>query len=221
MIIAPSILSANFANLEEDMKMLETSNAQYVHIDIMDGLFVPNISFGPMVVAQLRPCTTKFFDVHLMIQHPTPYIDEFVKAGADGITVHVESYETLEQCLKDVKYIKELGKKVGITLKPNTPLSAIEPLLPIVDLVLVMTVEPGFGGQSFIDSMVLKLEELTQRKRTHNETYQIQIDGGVNDRIVTMLEENEKIEVDIYVAGSYIFGDHPHQKIDGLLQLKK
>ena len=197
--ISPSILSADLANLAEEVKTIESS-ADMIHIDIMDGVFVPNISFGIPVVKSLRKHTNMFFDVHLMIVEPEKYIDEFIKAGADLITFHCEATDCAEKIIDD---IHDKGKMAGISIKPATPVSAIEHLLHKLDLVLVMTVEPGFGGQKFMDNQVEKIKELKDKISKNSLKTVIEVDGGVNGENAKTLRDSG---VDILVAGCYIFG---------------
>lgn len=198
-IVAPSILSADFANLERDCKKVVDAGAEYLHIDIMDGMFVPNITIGPGVVKALRPTSNAVFDVHLMIEQPERYIDEFAKAGADIITVHVESTENIQLCIDK---IKSHGIRAALTVKPGTPIDVTEPYLNQVDMILVMTVEPGFGGQKFMPDMLLKVEWLDKQRANHNYSYLIEVDGGVNTENARCLVD---AGVDVLVAGSSVF----------------
>ena len=157
MIISPSLLSANFANLEKDIASIEATKAEWLHYDVMDGHFVPNISFGYSILGDVKKITKLFLDVHLMISDPLKYLDEFVKNGADLITFHYECYEDKAKVLETIKKIKEANVKVGLSIKPNTTVSEIEEYLPLLDLVLVMSVEPGFGGQSFMANSLDKI----------------------------------------------------------------
>lgn len=199
MKIAPSILSADFANLERDIKLVEQYGADLIHIDAMDGHFVPNITLGPNVVSAIRKITNLTLDCHLMIANPEQYIDAFAKAGADIITIHYEATNHLHKALQQ---IKSHQIKCGVVINPATPVCVIEPILNMVDVVLVMTVNPGFGGQSFINETLLKIKQLDNLRKVHHYLYEIEVDGGINDKTVKLCQENG---VDIAVAGSYIY----------------
>lgn len=205
--VAPSILSANFAKLGEEIEDVERSGADYIHIDVMDGHFVPNITLGPLVVESIRSITSLPLDVHLMIENPDRYISNFIDAGADIITVHVEACRHLH---RTIHAIKRSRVKAGVALNPATPLSAIEYILEDVDLVLLMTVNPGFGGQSFIKSVVPKIEQLAKLVNEKNLSAEIEVDGGINP-------ETAKLCIDaganVLVAGSAIFGQANRKQI--------
>ncbi|ASD63067.1 ribulose-phosphate 3-epimerase [Bdellovibrio bacteriovorus] len=197
-MVAPSILSADFANLEKEIKAVAQAGADWIHVDVMDGRFVPNITIGIPVVKALKKVSPLPLDVHLMIEEPERYVEEFVKAGSDYLTIHVESTKDAAGTLKR---IRELGAKPGITLRPRTAVEEVLPLLPLCDLVLVMTVEPGFGGQSFMNDQVAKITRLRQEISSGSLSCLIEVDGGIN-------AETAKIchEADVFVAGSYVFG---------------
>ncbi len=199
-LISPSLLSADFLNLGESCAMIESSEAQWVHLDIMDGNFVPNISFGMPVVGAVRKATTKLMDVHLMIEGADRYIEEFAKLGADLITVHVEAIKHLH---RTVNHIKSLGKKAGVSLCPATPLSAVEEILGEVDVVLLMSVNPGFAAQRFIPSTLDKIARLREMIDSKGYSTLIEVDGGVT---LDNAEELYGAGADCLVAGSAVFG---------------
>ena len=199
--IAPSILSADFANLERDIHDLERNGADWVHVDIMDGIFVPNISIGIPVVQALRPVTDLPLDVHLMIDRPIRYVEAFAKAGADWLTIHVESDQP-QNILDTLDKIHALGCRAGIVLKPRTPAEAAIPYLEKCDLVLIMTVEPGFGGQKFMADMMPKLRKLRQLLDEVNPNCLLEVDGGVDANTHTICKENG---AEVLVAGSAYF----------------
>ena len=199
-LIAPSILSADFARLGDEIKAVEAAGADWIHADVMDGHFVPNITFGPLIVEAVRRVTTLPIDVHLMIENPDDYITAFAKAGATYISVQVESCVHLN---RSVQLIRECGAKPGVVLNPSTPLQSVDWILEYVDYVLVMSVNPGFGGQAFIPNSLDKIKEL--RRMIHNRKLStlIEIDGGVNEKTISAIAD---AGVDIFVAGSAIFG---------------
>lgn len=199
MKIAPSILSADFANLQRDIQLVEQYGVDYIHIDAMDGHFVPNLTLGPNVVSAIKKVTNLPLDCHLMLSNPEHYIDAFAKAGADFITVHVEATVHLHRVLQ---HIKSLNVKCGVVINPATSVSVIEPILHMVDMVLVMTVNPGFGGQSFIKETLSKIEQLHALRTAHQYTYLIEVDGGINDETIRYVKQ---AGADIAVAGSYIY----------------
>ncbi|MXQ53307.1 ribulose-phosphate 3-epimerase [Shimazuella alba] len=204
--IAPSLLSADFSRLKEEVQEIEQAGADWLHIDVMDGHFVPNISFGPLVVSAIRPHTSLPFDVHLMIKEPDAYIDAFVKSGADLITVHQETCSHLH---RTITHIKDQGIKAGVAINPATSLSAIEPILPDVDLVLLMTVNPGFGGQSFIASVLPKIAELRTKIDNLGLSVEIEVDGGIATGTAKEVVENGAT---MLVAGSAVFGQKDRKK---------
>lgn len=204
--LSPSMLSADFGILNEQLEKIERVGAQYLHIDVMDGVFVPNISFGAPVYKCIRKSCGMVFDVHLMIVEPERYIEDFVKAGADIVNFHVEATENPGMVLEK---IKSLGVNAGITIKPNTPVTAITDYLDKTDLVLVMTVEPGFGGQKLITDCLEKIKELKKLREEKGYSYEIEIDGGVNlDNIRDVMESG----VDVVVAGSAVMGANDIEK---------
>ena len=204
--LSPSALSCNFANAFVQIQASKDGGAEYLHLDVMDGIFVPNISFGQPVVKSLAKCTDMVIDTHLMITEPIRYIEDFAKAGSDIITVHVEACEDVKATLNK---IRECGKRVGLSIKPKTPVSAIYEYLPLVDLVLVMTVEPGFGGQKFMADMLPKCEELRSFAEKHGLDFEISVDGGVS-------AENAHLCVSagatVLVAGSSVLGKEDIKK---------
>ena len=205
-IIAPSLLAADFSDLKNEIQKVEKAGAEYLHLDVMDGAFVPNISFGAPVISSIRKHSNLVFDVHLMVENPDRFIKDFVDAGADIITVHVEATKHLN---RTVQLIKSYGKKVGISLNPSTPLEMIKHELKNINMVLIMTVNPGFGGQAFIENMTDKIKEL----RVLDANIDIEVDGGINAETGKKVKESG---ANILVAGSYIFSGNYKEKIDSL-----
>lgn len=206
--VSPSILSADFVNLERDIRALAPAGADYVHVDVMDGIFVPNITIGIPVVAAIRKITDLPLDVHLMIDRPIRYVDDFCKAGSDILTVHVEA-DTEENTLAALRRIRENGVKAAISVKPKTPAEAVLPYLPYCDLILVMTVEPGFGGQSFMDDMMPKLQKIRAYIDAQNPDCELEVDGGVNEKTAMICRANG---ANVLVAGSAYFKAHDPAK---------
>jgi ribulose-phosphate 3-epimerase len=198
--IAPSILSADFSKLGEEIKAVEMAGADYIHVDVMDGHFVPNITLGPLVVQAIRPITKLPLDVHLMIEKPELYIEAFANAGADIITVHVEASTHLH---RTIQMIKKKGVKAGVVLNPATPVDTIKHIIHDIDLVLLMTVNPGFGGQSFIENVIPKIKEVSELVHAHGLNVEIEVDGGVNAETAPLCIE---AGANVLVAGSAIYG---------------
>lgn len=214
-IIAPSFLSADFLSLGRDVEMINNSRAQWLHLDIMDGVFVPNLSYGLPVVSAIRKATTKVLDVHLMIVQPERYIDDFAKAGADYLTVHVEASTHLH---RTIQAIKAAGMKAGVALNPHTPLSSIEEVIECADMFLIMSVNPGYGGQSFIESSLDKIKRLKKMITERGSNAIIEIDGGVSTKNAAAIFA---AGCDVAVAGSSVFGSSdPVATIDQLLAVK-
>ncbi len=215
-IVAPSLLAANFARLHEAMDLINRSEANWLHLDVMDGHFVPNISFGIPVIEAIRPLSTKPFDVHLMISEPDRYLEAFRAAGADRLTVHLEACQHLDRTLAE---IRRLGMANGVALNPHTPVAGLRHLLPSIDLVLIMSVNPGFGGQKFIPYSLQKVAELRQMIDEAGCGTLIEIDGGVNAETGRALVA---AGADVLVAGSYVFGHaRPEEAISGLAALQR
>lgn len=213
-LIAPSVLAADFANLQRDSEMLNESQADWFHIDIMDGVFVPNISFGMPVLKAIAKHATKPLDVHLMIVNPDQYIETFAELGSAVLTVHYEACDHLHRTLQK---IKSCGMKAGVALNPHTPISVLESIIKDVDVVCIMSVNPGFGGQSFIEETYTKVEELKAMITKKGSNALIEIDGGVTNKNAKQLID---AGADVLVAGSYVFGaDDPIKTIEGLKNL--
>ena len=199
-LIAPSLLSADFLHLEDACKMLNESAADYYHLDVMDGRFVPNISFGMSIIKQLRPASTKFFDVHLMILEPEKYAEEFKEAGADGLTVHIEACVHLH---RNIQQIKSLGMQAGVAINPHTPVILLQDIIRDIDMVCLMSVNPGFGGQSFIPHSIQKIKDLKSLITQTGSHAKIEVDGGVSLKNArTVLNAG----ADVLVAGNAVFG---------------
>tara|TARA_Y100000996_G_scaffold415357_1_gene409578 strand:+ start:1259 stop:1918 length:660 start_codon:yes stop_codon:yes gene_type:complete len=198
-IISPSILGGSFSNMEKVIRDLDRSNAEYIHFDVMDGDFVPNLTFGPQFISNIRNCSKKIYDVHLMINRVGKYLDDYVKAGSDIITFHLEIDEDVNEL---IKRIKNSGKKCGISIKPSTSFEDLEPYLKLIDQVLVMTVEPGFGGQVFMEKQLYKIKKISNFISSNNLSIDLEVDGGIN-------YETGKLCIDaganILVAGSFLF----------------
>ena len=209
--ILPSILSADFANLEKDIKELENIGIDMFHIDVMDGNFVPNISFGFPIIESIRPKTDKIFDCHLMIDNPENYVEQFCKVGCDMVSFHIEATNHADRL---VQVIRDNEKKAGIVLNPQTPIESIKYLLPKLDYVLIMTVNPGFGGQKFISEMLEKIEELAKIREDKGYNFLIEVDGGIN--IETSKACRDK-GADLLVCGSFLFGASDKEKTLGEL----
>ncbi|AMM40634.1 ribulose-phosphate 3-epimerase [Candidatus Desulfofervidus auxilii] len=205
--IAPSILAADFANLASEIKAVEEAGADWLHIDVMDGHFVPNLTIGPPVVASLRKVTGLPLDVHLMIEKPDNYLEAFAQAGADILTVHVETCPHLYRTLES---IHKLGKKAGVALNPATPLSFLEPILEEVDLILIMSVNPGFGGQKFIPQALSRIQTVREWIKKYNLKVDLEVDGGISENT---LSEVVKAGANVFVAGSAIFSKNDYNKI--------
>ena len=210
--ISPSILSADFSKLGEEIQAVQSAGADYIHIDVMDGQFVPNITVGPFIVKAVNKMTNLPLDVHLMIAYPDRYIDDFIAAGSSIITVHVEAATHLH---RSISYIKEKGIRAGVALNPSTPLSAIECILEYVDMVVIMSVNPGFGGQKFIESTLKKIESMHNYANKNNMNIELEVDGGVN------LDNIERIAgagANVFVSGSGIYGTEDYKKTIGLMR---
>lgn len=211
--LSPSILSADFSKLGEEIRLLDESGAQYVHIDVMDGMFVPSISVGLPVIKSIRSCSDRIFDVHLMIEDPDRYINEFVEAGADLITVHAESCRHLD---RTIHAIKEKGVLASVALNPSTPLSVLDYVLPELDMVLIMSVNPGFGGQKYIPYSTQKIRDLRKKIIRIGQQIDIEVDGGVN---LENIREIMNAGANIIVAGSAVFRGDARKNVEAFLKI--
>ena len=216
MIISPSVLSLDYSKFNQQIEQLNESNAEWIHFDVMDGHFVPNLTFGPDILKGYKKASTKILDVHIMVTNPIMFSEIFINAGADIITFH---YETLnhEQIIELIKYIKSKKVMVGISIKPNTAVEVLKPYLKDIDVALVMSVEPGFGGQSFIESSINKIKYLKNQKSINNYNYFIEVDGGINDLTASLAQD---AGAEVLVSGSYIFKGDIKKNIDILLNKK-
>ena len=212
-LVAPSILSADFSKLGEEIKAIEHASADWIHIDVMDGHFVPNITIGPVVISKIRKISDIFFDVHLMIENPGKYVEQFAKAGADLITIHAEACDNI---LSTINKVKDLGCKVGVSINPETSLDAIKEIIQNVDLVLIMSVHPGFGGQSFIEDVLPKIKKTRDIISKTDKEIHLEVDGGINDKTAkTAIEYG----ANVLVAGNFVFTNASYR--DAIKSLKQ
>lgn len=213
--IAPSLLAANFANLQQEIQKVTQGGAHWLHYDVMDGHFVPNISFGYSILKDIKAITNLYLDVHLMISEPKKYVDEFIDSGASLVVFHLEAMADEEETNELLQYIKSKGRDVGLSIKPTTPVELLIPFLSQLDVVLVMSVEPGFGGQKFDPNAVDKIKKLHTYRQVHGYQYLIEVDGGIN---ATTAKPCKEAGVDVLVAGSSVFNTSDYKKaIDSLL----
>lgn len=212
MILAPSVLSLDYSKFNEQLTILN-NKVKWIHFDVMDGHFVPNLSFGPDILKAFRKNSSLFMDVHLMVSDPDFFSNVFIKAGADGITFHYEAYDDIDKCKELIDKIKAQYVKVGISVKPKTDVKVLEPILKDVDLVLIMSVEPGFGGQSFMEDQLEKVKWLKEYKDNNNLDYHIEIDGGINGQTAYKAVD---AGCDVLVAGSYVFKGDMEANIDSI-----
>jgi ribulose-phosphate 3-epimerase len=212
-IIAPSLLAADFLNLEKDLILINNTNAEWLHLDVMDGHFVPNLTFGFDLISRIKNVSNKYLDVHLMISNPFVYIDNYIKAGANMITFHYEAVKE-EEIDEIINYVKKNNCHVGISIKPDTDLKAIDRWLSKIDMVLVMSVYPGFGGQKFIETTYERISYFNDLRITNSYDYLIQVDGGVNEQNYQQLKN---VGCNVLVAGSYLFDDSMNEKINKML----
>jgi ribulose-phosphate 3-epimerase len=212
-IIAPSLLAADFLNLEKDLILINNTNAEWLHLDVMDGHFVPNLTFGFDLISRIKNVSNKYLDVHLMISNPFVYIDNYIKAGANMITFHYEAVKE-EEIDEIINYVKKNNCHVGISIKPDTDLKAIDRWLSKIDMVLVMSVYPGFGGQKFIETTYERISYFNDLRLTNSYDYLIQVDGGVNEQNYQQLKN---VGCNVLVAGSYLFDDSMNEKINKML----
>lgn len=211
--VAPSILSADFSKMGEEVENIVEAGADYIHLDVMDGKFVDNITFGFKMIKDLRKLTSAVFDVHLMIDEPETYIDRFIESGADIITVHLEAVK--KPIIEVVKKIRARGVKSAVSIKPKTDVNLLKPLIPYVDMVLIMSVEPGFGGQAFIESSLDKVKAVKEMIKAENRDIEIEIDGGINEKTAATAVS---AGVDVLVAGSYVFKAEDRKKAIAFLK---